>query len=381
MLEITDDVIIEEQEEKQVDDEKYVEIREPYGFIYITTNIVNGKRYLGQKTFDRKWKDYIGSGIAFNAAVKKYGKENFIRNIVFICYSVEELNQIEFELSVFLNVVESDNWYNMVYGGGTTSGIIVSEKTRKKLSEARRNNTILHPEYDAYHSQKMIEFHKKHPEAKENSSDRLKQLWQNSDFIIKMEQHREGYWSDENNHTKRREILKEIWKDPDVKEIRLRGLREWNAQSNNHDIRSELSKRNWDKPGYREAQILRNTGSGNPMYGVRRYGIDSTNFIPVYCIEMHRIFWGATQAENELHIKGSDIAQCCKGRRGHKSAGKYPVTGEKLQWKYVYDQASNDGTIIKGAITLGYITEEEVNNYLDSLRQKGNDINGTMEEE
>lgn len=49
MLEITDDVIIEEQEEKQVDDEKYVEIREPYGFIYITTNIVNGKRYLGQK--------------------------------------------------------------------------------------------------------------------------------------------------------------------------------------------------------------------------------------------------------------------------------------------------------------------------------------------
>ena len=76
-----------------------------------------------------------------------------------------------------------------------------------------------------------------------------------------------------------------------------------------------------------------------------------------------------------------DIAQCCNGSRGHKSAGKYPVTGEKLQWKYVYDQASNDGTIIKGAITLGYITEEEVNNYLDSLIQKGNDINGTMEEE
>lgn len=44
-------------------------------------------------------------------------------------------------------------------------------------------------------------------------------------------------------------------------------------------------------------------------------------------------------------------------------------------------KASNDGAIIKGAITLGYITEEEVNNYLDSLRQKGNDINGTMEEE
>lgn len=83
MLEITDDVIIEEQEEKQVDDEKYVEIREPYGFIYITTNIVNGKRYLGQKTFDRKWKDYIGSGIAFKAAVKKIRKRKFYKKYCF----------------------------------------------------------------------------------------------------------------------------------------------------------------------------------------------------------------------------------------------------------------------------------------------------------
>lgn len=35
-----------------------------YGFIYITTNNVNGKKYIGQKKYYGNHKTYIGSGIA-----------------------------------------------------------------------------------------------------------------------------------------------------------------------------------------------------------------------------------------------------------------------------------------------------------------------------
>lgn len=68
--------------------------------------MVNGKRYLGQKSFDDnyKWKNYLGSGSAFKSAVRKYGKENFSRNIICFCDSLEELNKSEYDLSVFLNV-------------------------------------------------------------------------------------------------------------------------------------------------------------------------------------------------------------------------------------------------------------------------------------
>ena len=52
-------------------------IDNPYGFIYITTNMVNGMRYLGQKKFDRGWKNYLGSGAVLRKAINKYGKENF----------------------------------------------------------------------------------------------------------------------------------------------------------------------------------------------------------------------------------------------------------------------------------------------------------------
>lgn len=113
-----------------------IEIRDPYGFIYITTNLINGKRYLGQKTFkDRGWKGYLGSGKAFKAALDLYKKENFRREIIHICYSEEELNNAEYELSVFFNVVKDPDWYNMVYGGGSTAGWHHSEELKQEQSE------------------------------------------------------------------------------------------------------------------------------------------------------------------------------------------------------------------------------------------------------
>ena len=114
------------------------EITDPYGFVYITTCLVNGKRYLGQRVFAKGWKTYIGSGVAFTQAVKRYGKENFTREIVHVCYSQEELNKAEYDLSVCLNVVESDDFYNLVFGGGTNAGWNPSPETREKIGAANR---------------------------------------------------------------------------------------------------------------------------------------------------------------------------------------------------------------------------------------------------
>ena len=49
-------------------------IDNPYGFIYITTNMVNGMKYLGQKGFDRggNWRTYLGSGKIFKKALEKF---------------------------------------------------------------------------------------------------------------------------------------------------------------------------------------------------------------------------------------------------------------------------------------------------------------------
>ena len=49
-----------------------------YGYIYKTTNLVNGKIYIGQKKSTIfLGEKYLGSGIELVNAIKKYGKENF----------------------------------------------------------------------------------------------------------------------------------------------------------------------------------------------------------------------------------------------------------------------------------------------------------------
>lgn len=353
---------------KMQEDTIHTEVIDPYGFIYITTNLKNGKRYLGQKKFCGKWQDYIGSGVALKNAVKKYGKENFVKHIIDIAYSLEELNQKEYDYSVLFDVVESTNWYNLVYGGGTTTGMIASEETRLKLSQARKRNNIIHPEFNEHHSKKMVEFYKSNPKAKERMSNNTKELWKDPVYVDKVAQSVKKYWSDNNNRINRGKIIKKTWENPDVKEARLKGINEWNTDPEKRKIRSEIAKQNWEKQEYRDTQSKRNTGNKNPMYNIHRYGISSPRFIPVYCIELQKIFWGAKQAEQELHIKGSDIAQCCKNVHGHKSAGKHPVTGEKLHWLYAED-----------AIKQEYIAQQDLDEYLNSLK-KEIEINGIMEE-
>ena len=99
-------------------------------------------------------------------------------------------------------------------------------------------------------------------------------------------------------------------------------------------------------------------------------GFTNPRALPVYCIELDRIFWGAEEVYEVLKINRGDVGGCCKGRR-QKSAGKHPETGDPLHWKYVYDYVlKQDNTIINGAITLGYITEDMVNKYLNNLTQK-----------
>lgn len=110
----------------------------PYGFIYIITNLTNDMKYLGQRKFSDGWENYLGSGIYIKRAVKYYGKENFEREVIRICYSKEELNEAEYYYSVFFDVVNSANWYNLCYGGGATAGYRHTEESKKKMSEDRK---------------------------------------------------------------------------------------------------------------------------------------------------------------------------------------------------------------------------------------------------
>ena len=55
----------------------------------------------------------------------------------------------------------------------------------------------------------------------------------------------------------------------------------------------------------------------------------------IICITTGEIFDYINEAEEKYGVLHQNISKCCKGQ--YKSAGKHPVTGEKLVWKYIED--------------------------------------------
>lgn len=119
-----------------------MEITNPYGFIYITTNMINGRKYIGQKKFDKKWKGYLGSGKTLKQSIMKYGKERFRREIIAIAYNKKSLDNLEIEFISNHCAVISYDYYNISIGGdgGGVIGHTVSNESRKKMSESKKGD-------------------------------------------------------------------------------------------------------------------------------------------------------------------------------------------------------------------------------------------------
>lgn len=88
-----------------------------YGYIYMTTCLINNKKYIGQHYFPHLHIDnqYFGSGKMLKRALKKWGKENFAVIILEWCVSAEELNQKELYYLELFHAVTSKDFYNMWY--------------------------------------------------------------------------------------------------------------------------------------------------------------------------------------------------------------------------------------------------------------------------
>jgi hypothetical protein len=84
--------------------------------IYLITNIINSKIYVGQDSYNNP--EYFGSGKLISRAIKKYGKKNFKKEILKHCKADDQLNAWEI---VFIKKLDATNpkiGYNLTRGGG-----------------------------------------------------------------------------------------------------------------------------------------------------------------------------------------------------------------------------------------------------------------------
>jgi hypothetical protein len=108
------------------------------GFVYIITNTLTGRRYIGKKLakfskttyktvklkngnkkkkkirgkIDSDWRTYYGSSPELTKDISLLGIENFHREIIYYCKSKAECSYIEAREQFTNKVLESDDWYN-----------------------------------------------------------------------------------------------------------------------------------------------------------------------------------------------------------------------------------------------------------------------------
>ena len=104
--------------------------------IYKTTNLINGKFYVGKD--ERNKNDYLGSGLNLHRAIKKYGKENFIKETIEICSTREEL--IEREKYWIKETKSQEIGYNIADGGW--GGNTYTEETRQRISQEFKGREV-----------------------------------------------------------------------------------------------------------------------------------------------------------------------------------------------------------------------------------------------
>lgn len=120
-----------------------------YYYVYKTTNIINGKFYIGvHKHKTPHDKSYIGSGITLKRAIQKYGIENFHNEVISYHGTHEDAYKHEAQI-VNDELINTDECYNMIRGGkggGLTKTFLSeerleimrrpkSEETKRKISE------------------------------------------------------------------------------------------------------------------------------------------------------------------------------------------------------------------------------------------------------
>lgn len=113
-----------------------------YGIIYLITNLINGKFYIGQTTqkINIRFRQHCGSTTCIiSKAIKKYKKENFKIEQIDIAYNQDQLNLLEGIYISWFKSLTTQNGYNIrAIINGTYRHTDYTKKKLSKLGEKTR---------------------------------------------------------------------------------------------------------------------------------------------------------------------------------------------------------------------------------------------------
>ncbi len=291
-------------------------------YVYLITNLINGKKYIGKRSCKCKIEDdiYMGSGKALKRAFLKYGMENFTKEILEICETEGGAYQREEYYIRLYNAYNSQEYYNLNMGGvGVMSGIKHSEETRKKMSRSKMGKKLTEEAKEKVRKAKMGN----------NPSEETREKMSRAKIGKKLTEETRRKVS-EASGKKRKCICVNTGK---IYGSVVEAAKDTNSSSNHvsgccRGTRSATRSKNTNQ--FLQWAYINEDGS----YKIPDEHIPKEIKLgkKVMCLNTMEIFDSVSDAGREMGCEASNISKCCKGKA--KSAGKHPVTKEHLRWKF-----------------------------------------------
>lgn len=309
--------------------------------IYKITNQLNGKCYIGQSVnIENRWKQHVYEGThnrknnKFYNAIKKYGIENFLFEIIEECsLSSNELDQRE---RYWINYYDSfNNGYNSTLGGqGEDSWVY--------------DPNLIHQLWDeGYSVQEIKQIVGCGATTIQNNLKNYKDYNNNTShlrgWIYASKKGRMGIlkpntvYSVNNSNDENNDKIAYTYFGPVVPIYQYSLLGKY-IQSF-PSIEAAARNLHLKYPSAISQASLSNERKTAYGYQWSRKKVESLPPVPVphgrlvKCLNTGEIFTSAAEAAKKYNIKSpTNISECCIGKR--HSAGKLPNTNEKLYWEY-----------------------------------------------
>jgi len=223
-----------------------------YYIIYKTTNIINNNYYIGMHQTPNKDDGYLGSGLLLKRAIKKHGRENFKKEILFELKNKQQMVDKEKEL-VTNKETNDPNCYNIKLGGEGGFDHITLEVTRKALQKLWSNEEFKN---------------KMKPIQSNNMTKSISLLWTNPLFKLQMKEksstHMINMWSNEEFKNKMKPIqsnnMKKLHEDPKFKQT-ISNANKLLWENEEYRVRksksvSETNIRLWQDEEYRQKRSV-----------------------------------------------------------------------------------------------------------------------------
>ncbi len=264
------------------------------GYIYLTTNLINGKIYVGKRKLKKFSHYYKGSGTILREAFKKYGRENFSCILIDTAETNEELCTKEQYWIKYYNSRDPDIGYNITAGGEGSIGYKHSEEAKQKMHDAKIGKP-LSPEWIEHREASRAGF-KHSEETKQKISQANKGHKVSDETRKKLSKAGKGRTVSEETKQKLRESRAKVLADGTwvISESGRQKLRELGKQPKSEEHRKHLSESRINN------QVA--VGAKNPRAKA------------VYCFETNTVYSWAGEAAEALNVSVHMVRQVCQGK-------------------------------------------------------------------